>query len=131
MHEPVHGKFSVEVDGNIIVNRYAEGFNQAGIRAVTDAILESARGLERWALLQLPEASAGLTGDSVPEMMRAYNRLQCAGCIAVAIHDNSMFVRAGYMVKDVEVSLPFLIDKDIALPRPWLEKKFSTRQPSA
>ncbi|MFC3094493.1 hypothetical protein DRW07_13610 [Alteromonas sediminis] len=120
MQETAHGNFSIEVDGRLLINRYSEGFNIVGINALTSALLDAAKSLDKWVLLQLPEPSAGLTNDAIPVMLHAYNQLQKAGCVAVGLHDNSLFVRAGYTHKGITVTLPFLIDKEESKLRSWL-----------
>ncbi len=121
MKEPIHGKYTVEVSGNLLINRYSEGFNDAGIRALAAEILDKASQLKKWVLLQLPEESAGLIQSSIPVMFDAYLEFQNKGCLGVGIHKNSIFVGVGDFCEDPELTMPIRIDEDSENLKQWLE----------
>jgi hypothetical protein len=113
MLEPVHGKFSVYRQGNTVYCDYSYGFNAAGVKAITEEILSVAKPLKQWVLLQRPEPSAGITYDAIELMYQCYVSLQRAGCLAVGLHENSIFVHSGRFRKDGELTMPITINKDI------------------
>lgn len=113
MFEPVHGKFSVYWQGNTVYCDYSDGFNAKGVKAITEEILRVAKPLKQWVLLQRPEPSAGITYDAIELMYQCYVSLQRAGCLAVSLHENSIFVHSGRFRKDGELTMPIFIDKDI------------------
>ena len=113
MLETVHGKFSVYRQGNTVYCDYSEGFNIAGVKAITEEILRVAKPLKQWVLLQCPEPSAGITYDAIELMYQCYVTLQRAGCLAVGLHENSIYVHSGRFSKDGELRMPIVIDKDI------------------
>ena len=115
MEVPIHGQFQVYSDGDLLYCDYSEGFNQAGVIAITQEILQAARPHRQWVLLQRPEPSAGITQDAIPIMYQGYLQLQEAGCLAVALVENSMFVRAGNFPKEGPLTMPIFIDKDEGL----------------
>lgn len=120
--EPIHGTYSLEKRENLIICFYSEGFNLAGVKALTNDILALANGLELWALYQKPDSTAGIVHDAIEEMMNGYVKLQNAGCVAVAIQENSIFVRAGTPHRPPTLRMPIKIDKseeDLLL---WLQK---------
>ena len=113
MQDPVHGSFKVWLEGHLVYCDYAEGFNAAGVRAITEDILRVAAPVKKWVMLQRPEPSAGITYDAIELMYQSYVQLQRAGCLAVGLHENSIYVHSGRFRKDGELTMPIVIDKDI------------------
>jgi len=114
MHEPLHGEYSLSLQGQLVICDYSEGFNRTGVIALRDNILELVKPLKKWVLFQRPQPSAGVTQDAIGDMYQAYVRLQHAGCLAVGIVDNSIFVHAGNFPKNGELQIPIQINKDEA-----------------
>lgn len=128
--EPVHGTYSLEKKENLIICRYSEGFNLAGIKALINDILLLTSGFERWALYQKPDSSAGIVHNAIEEMMNGYVQFQNAGCVAVGIQENSIFVRAGTPHRPHSLHMPIKIDKSEAELITWLQQSLVATQPA-
>ena len=111
--DAAHGEFTVTSQGNFIYCDYSQGFNKEGVKAITTEILRVAQPHDQWVLLQRPAPSAGITVDAIPDMYQSYVKLQDAGCLAVGLHDNTIYVRAGKFDKNGPLTIPIVIDKDI------------------
>ena len=122
MSQPVHGEFTVRMAGNIVYCDYSQGFNAAGINAIYSEILRVTEHCDAWVMLQRPAPSAGLTPEAIDAMYEGYIKLQNAGCLAVAVVDNSMFVHAVSFPRDGTLTLPFMIDKDEQALMEYLHK---------
>ncbi|WP_372628045.1 hypothetical protein [Arsukibacterium sp.] len=116
-----HGNYTLSVDGKIIHCDYSQGFNIEGVKKLTYDILELASGMEEWGLFQNPDESAGIVDNAIKEMMSSYVKLQNAGCRAVAIVENSIFVHAGVRYHPTELTIPIRIDKDGEMLQTWLK----------
>lgn len=121
--DTAHGHYSLSVSGQIIHCDYSQGFNIEGVRNLTDDILALVSGMDEWVLFQIPDESAGIVHNAIVEMMSSYVKLQNAGCKAVAIVENSIFVHAGSRYHPKELTIPIRIDKDGAILLEWLEKR--------
>ncbi|MDB2331503.1 hypothetical protein N9V74_07335 [Alteromonas sp.] len=129
--EPVHGTYSLEKQQDLIICRYSDGFNLAGVKALINDILVLARDLDRWALYQKPDNSAGVVHNAIDEMMNGYVQFQNAGCVAVAIQENSIFVRAGTPYRPISLHMPIRIEKSEVELVTWLEQSLVTTQPAS
>jgi|GEM_PF-2025625 len=126
--EPVHGTYSLEKRDNLIVCFYSEGFNLAGVKAITNDILKLAKDLDMWVLYQKPDSTAGIVHNAIEEMMNGYVRFQNAGCVAAAIQENSIFVRAGSPHRPPSLKMPIRIDKSEEELLLWLRTHLSNNQ---
>ncbi|MDP5131322.1 MAG: hypothetical protein NWQ54_10575 [Paraglaciecola sp.] len=118
-----HGHYSLSVKGQIIHCDYSQGFNIEGVRALTQAILALVSNMDNWVLFQNPDESAGIAHNAIIEMMTSYVTLQNAGCQAVAIVENSIFVNAGIRYHPKALTMPIRIDKDGEMLLAWLETR--------
>lgn len=116
-----HGNYSLSVDGQMIHCNYSQGFNIEGVKKLTEDILALVSYLDEWVLFQNPDESAGIAENAITEMMSSYVKLQNAGCKAVAIVANSIFVYAGIRYHPKELTMPMRIDKDADMLLAWLE----------
>lgn len=126
--EPIHGTYSLEKRENLIICFYSEGFNLAGVKALTNDILALAKDLDLWALYQKPDSTAGIVHNAIEEMMNGYVRFQQAGCVAAAIQENSIFVRAGTPHRPPTLRMPIKIDKSEEELLLWLQKHLPRNQ---
>ena len=126
--EPIHGTYSLEKRGNLIVCFYSEGFNLAGVKAITNDILALAEDLDLWALYQKPDSTAGIVHNAIKAMMDGYVRFQNAGCVAAAIQENSIFVRAGTSHRPHTLKMPIKIDKSEEELLLWLQAQLSVNE---
>lgn len=115
-----HGHFELSLEGCIVHCHYSDGFNQAGIQELANAVLSIASSLERWVLFQHPDPSAGITNDAIETMMDSYLAFQQAGCLAAAVVENSPFVYAGKGRQPEALTMPIKIHKDSELLLNWL-----------
>ena len=115
-----HGSYSLSLQGDTVYCDYADGFNLSGVRKLTIDILSLTGPLNAWVLFQRPTETAGITHDAIGEMMAGYVAFQQAGCKAVGIVENSIFVHAGSPHRPSNLTMPFMIDKDEAKIQHWL-----------
>ncbi|MCF4008416.1 hypothetical protein [Rheinheimera sp. UJ63] len=116
-----HGNYSLSVNGHVIFCDYSQGFNIEGVRKLTHDLLVLVSSMDEWVLFQNPDESAGIVHNAIVEMMSSYVKLQNAGCKAVAIVENSIFVNAGIRYHPKELTMPIRIDKDGKMLLAWLE----------
>lgn len=115
-----HGSYSLSLSQNTVSCDYSEGFNLHGVRELTRDILSLTAHLSEWVLFQRPTETAGITHDAIGEMMAGYLAFQQAGCKAVGIVENSIFVHAGSPHRPSNLTMPFMIDKDEEKIKHWL-----------
>ena len=121
--ESIYGTYRLNLKEQMVYCEYFDGCNIAGVKSITDAILALTSELDSWVLYQKPDASAGIANDAIVTMMDGYVAFQNAGCKAVALVDNSIFVRAGIPYHPDELTMPIRIDKDEGLLFDWLMRK--------
>ncbi|MDM7861470.1 hypothetical protein QTP81_12785 [Alteromonas sp. ASW11-36] len=119
---PNHGIYSLSIKQSLVTNDYSESFNIGGVEALIADLLEVTKDLDAWVLLQRPESNVGVTQDALIPMMQGYLKLQQAGCKAVGIVENSLFVHSGTPHNPAELTMPINIHKDEHYLREWLEK---------
>lgn len=117
-----HGSYSLSLQCDTVYCDYADGFNLSGVRKLTLDILSLTASLNAWVLFQRPTETAGITHDAIGEMMAGYFAFQQAGCKAVGIVENSIFVHAGSPHRPSNLTMPFMIDKDEAKIQHWLSQ---------
>lgn len=115
-----HGLYSLSLSQNTVSCDYSEGFNLHGVRELTRDVLSLTAHLNAWVLFQRPTETAGITHDAIGEMMAGYLAFQQAGCKAVGIVENSIFVYAGSPHRPSNLTMPFMIDKDEEKIKHWL-----------
>lgn len=115
-----HGSYSLSLSQNTVSCDYSDGFNLHGVRKLTRDILSLTAHLNAWVLFQRPTETAGITHDAIGEMMAGYFAFQQAGCKAVGIVENSIFVHAGSPHRPPNLTIPFMIDKDEEKIKHWL-----------
>lgn len=115
-----HGLYSLSLSQNTVSCDYSEGFNLHGVRELTRDVLSLTAHLNAWVLFQRPTETAGITHDAIGEMMAGYLAFQQAGCKAVGIVENSIFVHAGSPHRLSNLTMPFMIDKDEEKIKHWL-----------
>ncbi|APE06259.1 MULTISPECIES: hypothetical protein [Alteromonas] len=115
-----HGLYSLSLSQNTVSCDYSEGFNLHGVRELTRDVLSLTAHLNAWVLFQRPTETAGITHDAIGEMMAGYLAFQQAGCKAVGIVENSIFVHAGSPHRPSNLTMPFMIDKDEEKIKHWL-----------
>jgi len=123
VQDSAHGNYSLSLQRQTVYCDYADGFNLSGVRKLTLDILSLTTSLNEWVLFQRPTESAGVTHDAIGEMMAGYLAFQEAGCKAVGIVENSIFVHAGSPHRPSSLTMPFMIDKDEAKVQHWLSRR--------
>ncbi len=80
-----HGEFDLKLTGNVVHTFPVNGFNEFGIQRIRAAILDLAKGLEKWALFEHPKSLAGLTPEASEEISRSYEEFSDRGCVLIAL----------------------------------------------
>jgi hypothetical protein len=122
MKESPHGQYTLRLSGRKVVCYYSDGFNVSGVRELIRGILTLTEDLDEWVLYQRPEPSAGIAHEAINEMMQGYLEFQKTGCLAVAILDRTIFVRAGIPYHPEQLTMQIKIDNDEELLLSWLEQ---------
>lgn len=120
--EAAHGSYALSFSEGVLYCDYSDGFNKAGVKKLVAEMLSMMSHESHWVLYQKPEPSAGITHDAIKDMMAGYVALQNAGCQAVAIVENSVFVTAGIPYHPDELTMPIKIDKDERLLLEWVKE---------
>lgn len=121
-----HGKYKIELIGNIVHIYPSGGFNEQGVKQINDNIILIAPRYTAWALLVHPDDSAGLTPEAVNEIVKFFQQLNTVNCVAVALEITSTW--QGVLEKSLvgNVSIPVFMDSDLAKLLPLIEEKFSS-----
>jgi len=116
-----HGKYKIELIGNVVHVFPTGGFNEQGIRQMHKEIASIAPKIKPWALLEHPKDIAGLTPEAIEELVSCYKSLSSINCVVAALQISGAW-QGVFETRIVDkVNIPVYLDCDLAL----LEKQIT------
>ncbi len=121
-----HGDYKIEVIDNVVHVYPTGGFNEQGIKLMHEDIASIAPLNKRWALFEHPKNIAGLTPESIEELVRCYQHLSKLNCVVAALEISSAW--QGVFEKSVigKVSVPVYLNRDIAKLEQLIKQKLDS-----